>query len=262
MNKKWNFRKIKSELESNGFYIFKDFFNKKDLKKIKNTLVNSLNYIRPSKEKKLQKKYYQIKKFNPKLKGHWYDMARYDINLLKLLHKPEMINFIKKFYNTEVVFSGRPAIHVHDDMNDRLLDPHQETNQFARDTMGFWVPLYNTNKNNGGIVIYKNSHKHGYFKHTLGNSHAGKKSWTKNYTHISAKIAKKFERVELNVKAGSAVFFLSSLVHCGYPNKKRGSVRITVTERYNPLQKIPFLRDENAPLRMPFMGIDYNKVTD
>ena len=68
--------------------------------------------------------------------------------------------------------------------------------------------------------------------------------------------------MELNVKAGSAVFFLSSIIHGGYTNKKKGSVRITVTERYNPLKKIPFLHDENAPLRMPFMGFNYNKVTN
>ena len=48
-----------------------------------------------------------------------------------------MINFVKKFFNTDVVFSGRPAIHVHDIANDRILDAHQETNQFARDTMYF-----------------------------------------------------------------------------------------------------------------------------
>ena len=43
-----------------------------------------------------------------------------------------MINFVKKYFNSKVVFSGRPAIHVHDNANDKLLDAHQETNQFAR----------------------------------------------------------------------------------------------------------------------------------
>ena len=49
---------------------------------------------------------------------------------------------------------------------------------------------------------------------------------------------------------------------CGYPNKTKGHVRITITERFNPLQKIPFLRNENAPLRMPYEGVDYNKIVD
>ena len=63
---------------------------------------------------------------------------------------------------------------------------------------------------------------------------------------------------------------LSTIIHCGYPTKKKNSVRITVTERYNPLQKIPFLRDENAPLKMPYTNddpkpgdfVDYNKIVD
>ena len=257
-----NYNKIKKEISKNGYYIFENYFSDHDLIKIKDSLLNTLHYIKPDNEKDLQKKYYQIKKLNPKLKGHWYDMARYDINLLQILHKPEVIDFIKKFFNTKVVFSGRPAIHVHDDENDKLLDPHQETNQFARDTMVFWAPLFDTNKENGGIVVYKDSHKHGYFEHTLEHPDMGANGWTKDYTHIDSAIANKFKRIELEVKAGSAVFFLSSVVHSGYPNTKKGTVRITITERYNPLQKIPFLRDENAPLRMPFVGLDYNKVTD
>ena len=50
-----------------------------------------------------------------------------------------MIDFVKRYFQTNVVFSGRPAIHVHDDLNDKLLEAHQETNQFARDTLVFGV---------------------------------------------------------------------------------------------------------------------------
>ena len=54
----------------------------------------------------------------------------------------------------------------------------------------------------------------------------------------------------------------SSVLHCGYPNKTKGSVRITICERYNPLQKIPYLRNKNAPMKMPYTGVDYNKIVD
>ena len=72
----------------------------------------------------------------------------------KILHKKEMIILVKKFFNTKVVFSGRPAIHVHDIANDRILDAHQETNQFARDTLVLWIPLFDTNEKTG-IKIYE-----------------------------------------------------------------------------------------------------------
>jgi hypothetical protein len=262
MKKKWNYKLISSKIKKNGYYIFNNYFSHKELNDIKNSLLNTLQYIKQDKERNLQKKYYQIKKFDNKLKGNWYDISAYNLTVLQSLHKPEILDFIKKFYKTKVLFSGRPAIHVHDDDNDKLLDPHQETSQFARDNMVFWSPLFDTNQDNGGMTIYENSHKHGYFKHSLEHPRLGKKSWTKQYTHINPSIAKKFKKVELNVKAGSAVLFLSSLVHCGYSNKKKGTVRITITERFNPLQKIPFLKNRNAPLKMPFVGIDYNKVRD
>ena len=44
-------------------------------------------------------------------------------------------------------------------------------------------------------------------------------------------------------------------MHSGYPSTKKGSLRITITERFNPLQKIPFLKNEKAPLKMPYVGI-------
>jgi len=262
MKTNWNNKTIIEEIKKNGYYIFPNYFSTKDLKKIKSSLLRILHYIKPDSEQDLQKKYYQIKKFNPKLKGHFYDMVPHDINLLQFLHKPEMINLVKIFFDTDVIFSGRPAIHVHDDENDKLLDPHQETAQFARDTILFWSPLYDSNKEQGGMAIYKDSHKHGYFKHKLEHPRLGNKSWTQNYTHVDPSIADKFERIELQVKAGSAVFMHSAVIHSGYPTTKKDFVRFVITERFNPLKKIPYLQDENAPKKIPYTGVDYNKILD
>ena len=88
---------------------------------------------------------------------------------------------------TKVVFSGRPAIHVHDQANDRILDAHQETNQFARDTIVLWIPLFDTNTQTGGLKIYEKSHLNGYLKHSLEHPRLGKKAWTNKYTHIEKK---------------------------------------------------------------------------
>jgi len=197
MNNVWNNKKIAEEIRNNGYYIFENYFNSEEINKVKKSLLDILHYIKPDEENDLQKKYYQIKKYNSKLKGNWYDIAPYNITMLQLLHKPEMVNFVKEFFNTDVVFSGRPAIHVHDDENDKLLEPHQETAQIARDTLVFWSPLYDTNKENGGLSIHKDSHKHGYFKHTIVKTKPGFKSWTKDYTHVDESISKKFKKIDL-----------------------------------------------------------------
>ena len=259
-NFKLNYNSISNSLKKNGYFIIKDYFDKKSLKEIKNSLLETLNYVHKSKQVNLQKKYYEVKKIKPKLKGHWYNIAPHNIDLLQKLHNPELLKFVKKFFTSKVIFSGRPAIHVHDDDNDKILDPHQETSQMARDTIVFWSPLYDTNYQTGGMSVFKNSHLNGYYKHTLEHPRLGRKSWTKQYTHISPKISKKFKRVDLKVDAGSAVIFLSQLVHCGYKNKKKNSVRITITERFNPLKKIPFLKKASAPMKIPFTGRNYNAI--
>ena len=138
MNNIWDNKKIAEEIRNNGYYIFENYFNREEIDIVKKSLLDILHYIKPDEEKDLQKKYYQIKKYNSKLKGNWYDIAPYNITMLQLLHKPEMINFVKEFFNTDVVFSGRPAIHAHDDENDKLLEPHQERAQIARDNLVFW----------------------------------------------------------------------------------------------------------------------------
>lgn len=252
---------IINEIKDKGFCILENCFNQDDLKKMKDSLLDALNYIQPNGETDLQKKYYQVRNFNRKLKGNWYDIAGRDINLLQQLHSPSLVSIVKQYFNSKVIYSGRPCIGVYDDENIHLLEPHQETSQLSVDSLLFWAPLYDTNKNNGGLAVYENSHKHGYFDHTLDHPD-GNKGWTKQYTHVSKEISSKFKRKELEVNAGSAVLMISSCLHCGYPNKTKDSVRITVCERFNPLQKIPFLRDPKAPLKIPFTGIDYNKITD
>ena len=72
----------------------------------------------------------------------------------------------------------------------------------------------------------------------------------------------KFKKVNLEVKSGSVVLMKSSMVHCGYPTKKKGHLRITITERFNPLCKIPFLKNESAPIKIPYVGVDYNAIPD
>ena len=111
-------------------------------------------------------------------------------------------------------------------------------------------------------MIFKNSHKHGYFNHSHEQSRSGDKRWTSGYNHVDPTITKRFKKVELEIKAGSALLMQSKVIHCGYPIKKKGDVRMVLTERYNPLQKIPFLKNENAPMNIPLTGVDHNKISD
>jgi hypothetical protein len=253
---------VKEEIVKNGYSILDNYLSSQDIDKIKQSLLKTLHYIKPDSETDLEKKYYQIKKYNPALKGNWFDVITSDICILQYLYAPPIINFVKEYFNTKVVFSGRRHVNVFDDENNKLLPAHQETQQLAGDCLAIWSPLYDTNINNGGLAIYKNSHKNGYFKHSREKDRSGDKRWTGGYNGVDANTIKRFERIELEVKAGSAVLFHSRILHCSYPSKKKGGLRIVITERYNPLQKIPFLKDEKAPMNIPMEGVDYNKIKD
>ena len=80
-----NYSKVIKEIKSNGFYVYENFYTKKDINEIKKSLLDSLNYIKKTNQKDLQKKYYEIKKFNQKLKGNWYDMAGNNLTVFKFV---------------------------------------------------------------------------------------------------------------------------------------------------------------------------------
>ena len=51
----WNYKKISDGLNKNGYFVIKNYLSSKDLNIIKKSLIDSLNYIQPSKEKKFTK---------------------------------------------------------------------------------------------------------------------------------------------------------------------------------------------------------------
>ena len=72
---------------------------------------------------------------------------------------------------------------IYDSDNDRFLEPHQELNQFARDFLFVWAPLFDANKEKGSLIVYEKSHLRGYYSHNndnkLGSSHLKKEIYSK-----------------------------------------------------------------------------------
>ena len=254
--------KIFNEIKENGFSLLHNIYSEETLNKIKNSLLRMLNYIKPdNKIMDLQEKYYQIKDYSPILKGHFYDMCAYEFETRQALHDPRIIDLVKGFFNTETVFSGRPAIHIHDSENEQYLEPHQETGQYSKDNMLLWAPLYDAKGDQGGLCIYQDSHKHGYQRHDAKNKLGS--------TQIEPKIINKFKKKLLEVDAGGALLIHSAVIHESVETKKKRFARFIITERFCPLQKIPYLRKEDVPLKIPYAGkyfaggdIDYESIED
>ena len=247
--------KFFKEIDENGFCMLNNIFSKKQLDSVKKSIYSMLNYIRPdNKVLDLQEKYYQVKKYSMKLKGHFFDMTSFDINTLQILFDPKIIDLVKGYFKTDVVFSGRPAIHIHDSENERFLDPHQETNQCARDFLFIWAPLFDAKGDQGGLEIYKKSHKHGYWKHQSSNKLGS--------SHLKKDVLNRFEKQKMEIDAGSALLIHSALIHGSVATKKKRFARFILCDRYCPLQKIPYLKEEDASLKIRHFGIDYNKIVD
>ena len=252
--KKINKKKVIKEIQNKGYCIVENFISNGELKKIKDSMLEVLKYIHPKKINNLQKKYYQVKKYNKKLKSSFYDIARYDLEILKILHNKEIINLVKNYFKTKTVFSANPQVTIHDDKNERLLLPHQETANFSKDFLLMSLPIFDTNKFTGGLRVFEGSHKYGYFKHI--------QSKKIKSAFVPDRITNKFKKKDLSIKAGSAVIWHSALIHGSFATKKNNTVRINIVERYNPLKYLPALRNPKLKLKLPYYNFDYNKIEE
>ena len=101
--------RIFKEIDDNGFCKLDNLFTNEQIESVKESLYSILNYIKPDDNiKNLQEKYYQVKDHSMKLKGHFFDMTSFDINTLKILFDERIIDLVKGYFKTNVVFSGRP----------------------------------------------------------------------------------------------------------------------------------------------------------
>tara|TARA_E500000178_G_scaffold301295_1_gene310123 strand:+ start:5375 stop:6145 length:771 start_codon:yes stop_codon:yes gene_type:complete len=246
---------IYKQIDENGYYKLDNIFSNSQIENVKDSLFSILSYIKPDGNiKDLQEKYYQIKDYSMKLKGHFFDMTSFDINTLQILFDEKIIDLVKGYFKTEVIFSGRPSVHIHDSENERFLDPHQETNQCAKDFLFIWAPLYDAKGDQGGLNLYEKSHKYGYWKHHNTNKLGS--------SHLKDDVLKKFKKRKMEVDAGSALLIHSALIHGSVETKKHRFARFILCDRYCPLQKIPYLKKEEAPLKIPHFGTDYNLITE
>ena len=251
-------KEIFSKIEENGYVCLKNFYTKAQLDGVKKSLFDMLNYIKhDDKITDLHEKYYQIKKFNPILKGHFYDLCPHEIEFRQLVHHPAIIDIVKGFFRTNVVFSGAPNIHMRDSENERIFSGHQETHMFSKDNIFVWAPLFDAKDDQGGLIIYEGSHKHGYWKHNTNNKLKS--------TSIDSNQLKQFKEKKLEVNAGDALLIHSRLVHASAKTFKKNFVRFVITDRICPLKQIPYLEKEKVPIKIPYPGhgeggdtVDYN----
>ena len=166
MNKK----KLYKKFWDNGYLILKNFISKKDIKSIY-AQINDLADIALNSEKKFKKnlsldeKYLKLKKLNPNLKSHLYDLTKYCDSLVRLAGSKKFLDHAKTILKTKTAFIDTPQVRIDHPKENLNLPQHQELNQLSKDVITFWIPLVNINKKTGGIFFRPKTHKLGHVKY-------------------------------------------------------------------------------------------------
>ena len=95
-----DFKNIKKNLDDKGYAIINNVFTHKELENCKKRLLDILHYIHPKKISDLNKKYFQVKNYNMKLKGNFFDMLQHEVSVLKLLNKNKITDIVRKYFNS------------------------------------------------------------------------------------------------------------------------------------------------------------------
>ncbi len=262
MNKK----KLHSQFWDNGYLIIKNFISKKDIKSIYDQ-INDLADIALGPEKNFKKnlsldeKYLKLKKRNPKLKSHLYDLTKYCDSLIRLAGSKKFLEHAKIILKTKTAFIDTPQVRIDHPKENLNLPQHQELNQLSKDVITFWVPLVNINKKTGGIFFRPKTHKLGHVKYKNSNmsaTAAGPERQKIIDKLFKSKKLKKFKSIAPSLSAGDAIIFHSFIFHGTHANITN-KIRWTYISRYNSIKTAPYLKKENSTLRIPYSA-DYNII--
>lgn len=261
-----NNKKLYKKFWENGYVIIPNFLKKKDKNKIFFQLNDIINYSigkknKISKSRDIDKKYLYLKKKNPKLKSHFYDLTKYCDVLVGLAGLDKFLKYAKLFLNSKTVFIDTPQVRIDHPQEKLSLPQHQELNQISKDVITFWIPLVNINKKTGGLYFRPKTHTLGHVKYK--NSHlSATEGGTKRMKIIenlfNKKKFKKFYSIAPKLNAGDAVIFHSFVFHGTHPNSTK-KIRWTYITRYNSIKSAPYLKNNNASFRIPYEK-DYNSI--
>lgn len=262
-----NNQSIINKFNKNGYVILPKFLSGKDIKNIYFQLEQLINislekYPRKSKIKTLDEKYIYLKKINPKLKSHFYDLTKFVDEIINLAGSKKFVNIAKLLLKSKTVLVDSPQIRI-DHRTDAYWYPqHQELNQISKDVITFWIPLVNLDKSFGGLYIRPKTHALGHLPYK-GSDLSGKEAGVSRQKIIEKLFSKpnlkNFKSIQPKVKAGDAVVFHPFLFHGTNPNKKTKKIRWTYIARYNSIEKSPYLKDGDAKIRIPYSS-DYNLI--
>jgi ectoine hydroxylase-related dioxygenase (phytanoyl-CoA dioxygenase family) len=155
----------------------------------------------------------------------------------QLMANPKILDAIESLIGGEIfanpVYNVRPKV---PGVAAGAVPWHQDKSYWpdanANPVITVWIPLVDSNLENGCLYIYPRTHRQ-----RLLSWHAEAYSGT-GYTEVDVEHLGKLEPVPLPLEAGGAIFFNDRCVHSSTPNRSN-QVRWSVDLRYQPTDQDP-----------------------
>ena len=187
----------------------------------------------------------KLKKENPVVFGMIYDSLQGSLALDALLMDEEMQKAVSQLTNEDIHNHSFVNTYVRLDVpndNKNRLDWHQDfcSSEHVldhRNGLVAWIPLVDTNKKNGTIVLCLKSHNELNAKDMVVNERLSANH--SEYLFFPDSIADKYEKIPIDTKIGDVIFIPMTITHRSGTNTSN-HVRFTALGRYYPMSAKDF----------------------
>ncbi len=208
--------------EKNGYLVVKNIFTKSDCRKISTLvkrnqnrlIISELDKDHPFSKIKTDSKVSVLNKINEK---KLYNISNIDkiLQIGSKLREKEMKKWFIKFY-LKNAFDGDNEFYHQD------FAYHKDKKAKNSDYLQCFVAFEDHKLGSGCLRVFKGSHKIGLIKHYLVMTRNGLSKLTPCSKEL-VNLSKRFELVNLELKAGSCVFFDYKLLHGSSSNASENS---------------------------------------
>lgn len=237
---------LHNRFDNDGFVILDDALSVEEvdevLDQIRVVVCEALSSARLSTDGSLEECYLRLKEEAPQLKSHCYDVFGQLDAVVRAAGNERSRQAVRAILGGVAVVEGL-QIRIGDPSNDRFYPLHQELGLFSHRNFTAWSPLIDLGGSAGGLTLVPGSHKQGLLPHR----HLAEFG---NYHGVDSAALKGMEPVAVAPSVGQVVVFHPYLVHGSVPNQS-DRVTWTIIGRYNDIANAPYLRDADAPRRIP-----------
>lgn len=238
---------MKKKFTDEGFVLVENFFEKKEIKKVKNDIEKVFkNYNKKSDDLSI------MKLFKNDFQG-FHGCAKACQNLISLSRlstSTKLIKLLKKLGLRFPSINTRPLISFSSKYTSKKeihwkVPAHQDwpSVQGSLNGVTCWIPLIEMSENLGFLEIAKGSHKRGYIHHSID-----------GVPFLNEEQVSMETFTPIKMKMGDVLIFNCFTIHRSGQNVTEDKIRLTTHFRYNDLNEKTFIKR-----KLPHQRIDVFK---